>query len=237
MKKISVALLLAIAVISLNSCRKVVGHGPVVTENRTASNFTSIDFGASFDLYYTPDSVFKIEIRAQENIIREIETYMAGNELRIRVRDHVNLRSHEDIRVNISAPAVTGLTLSGSGNIKVLQPFKPSNSKLTVSGSGNMTINQLETNNIDADVRGSGELFVLNGAGNYMDAGITGSGRIDLLGVITKTARTQISGSGSIKLYVTDELNSKISGSGTVYYKGNPVVNTTVSGSGRVVRL
>lgn len=238
MKKISVALLLAIALVSLNACRKVIGHGPVVTENRTTSNFTSINFGVPGDLYYTQDSVYKIEIQAQENILREIETYTVGNELKIRVRDHVRLRSREDIRINISAPSITGLALSGSGNVKVLQPYKPSNARLTVSGSGTMTINQLEpNNNIDATVSGSGELFVLNGMAKHADADISGSGRIDLVGVITKTARTQISGSGSVKLHVTDELNSKISGSGTVYYKGNPIVNTTISGSGRVVRL
>ena len=237
MKKISVALLLALAVISSSSCRKVVGHGPVVTENRNQSNFTSINFGVPGDLYYTQDSVYKIEIQAQENIIREIETYLVGNELKIRVRDNVNLRSREDIRINVSAPSIAGLTLSGSGNIKVPQSYFPSNAKLVVSGSGTMSITKLETNSIDATVSGSGELFVFNGVAKHVDADISGSGRIDLLGVVGKTARTQISGSGSVRLNVSDELNSKITGSGTVYYKGNPAVNSTVTGSGRVVRL
>ena len=237
MKRISVALLLAIAVISLNSCRKVIGHGPVVTENRTLSNFTAISFGVPGDMYYTQDSVYRIEIQAQENIIREIETYVNGNELKIRVRDHAHLRSREDIRINISAPSISGLSMSGSGNVKVLQPYKPSNVRLVVSGSGTMSINQLETNNIEADVSGSGELFVFNGTAKHEDADISGSGRIDLLGIITNTARVQISGSGSIKVHVNQELNSKISGSGKVYYKGNPIVNTTVTGSGKVVRL
>ena len=231
------ALLLVTAVLSLPSCRKVIGHGPVVSENRIASNFTSINFGVPGDMYYTQDSVYKIEIHAQENIIREIETYMVGNELKIRVRDHVNLRSREDIRINVSAPSITGLSVSGSGNIKVFEPYRPSNARLVVSGSGAMTINQLETNNVDAVISGSGELMILNGMVKHEDADISGSGRIDLLGVTAKTARTQISGSGSIKLHVTDELNNKISGSGSVYYKGNPVVNTTVSGTGKVIRL
>jgi hypothetical protein len=237
MKKISVALLLAIALISLNSCRKVVGHGPVVTENRTVSNFTAISFGVPGDLYYTQDSIYKIEIEAQENILREIETYTSGNELKIRVRNHVNFESREDIRINVSAPSVSGLSLSGSGNIKVLQPYRPSNARLDVSGSGTMTINQLETNNIDVSVSGSGELLVFNGNSKHEDADISGSGRIDFLGIITNTAHTHISGSGYIKLYVTQELYSKISGSGTVFYKGNPVVNSTISGSGQVIRL
>ena len=209
----------------------------MTTENRSLSNFTSIHFGVPGDLFYTQDSVFKIEIQAQENIIREIETYLVGSELKIRVNDHARLKSREDIRINVSAPNITALSLSGSGNLNVLQPYRPSNTKLTVSGSGTMSINLLETNSIDADVSGSGELMVFDGSAKHEDADISGSGRIDFLGVTSKTANTEISGSGSVKLNVIDELTSKISGSGSVYYKGNPVVNSTVSGSGRIIRL
>lgn len=238
MKRISVALLLTIiALVSLNSCRKVTGHGPVVTENRSISNFTSIHFDVPADLYYTQDSQYKVEIHAQENIIKEIETYLAGNELKIKVRDHINLRSREDIRIEVSGPSVTALSLGGSGNIKVTQPYKPVNAVLSVRGSGSITINQMETNNIDARVSGSGDLQVFSGKAKHQDVDISGSGRIDFVGIVTNTARTEISGSGSIRLYVTDELTSKISGSGTVYYKGNPAINTTVSGSGKVKRL
>jgi len=237
MKRINLALLLSIALISLHACHKVIGHGPVVTENRTVSGFTSISFGVPGDMYYTQDSVYKMEIQAQENILREIETYMSGNELKIRVRNHVHLRPGEDIRIVIHAPLVTGLALTGSGNLKVLQAYRPSTAKFNVSGSGTMTINQLETNNIDATVSGSGELLVLNGISKQEEATISGSGEIDLLGIISNKANTHISGSGSVKLHVTQELNNKISGSGKVYYRGSPVVNSTISGSGRVVRL
>lgn len=237
MKKISTASLLIMAIICLNACYKVVGHGPLVSENRSISNFTSIDFEVPGDLYYTQDSIYKIEIEAQQNIVKEIETYINGNELTIRVRDHVHLRSHEDIRIYVTAPSVTALSLNSSGSLKVIQPYKPSDMKLAVKGSGTMTINQLETNHIDASVSGSGELLVFTGKANHEKTDISGSGRIDLMGITTNTANTHINGSGSIRLNVIQELNNKISGSGTVYYRGTPVVNTTISGSGKVVRL
>ena len=236
MKKISLAFLIS-AIVALPACRKVTGHGPVVSEQRTLSNFNAIDFGVPGNLYYTQDSVYKIEIQAQENIVPEIETYLVGSELMIRVHDHVNLRSREDIRINISAPSITALALSGSGNLNVLQLYNPSRSRLIVSGSGTMTLNEIETDKIDATISGTGELMIFNGKAKHEDVDISGSGRIDLLGVKGNTANTRISGSGSVKLQVTDELNSKISGSGSIYYLGNPVVNSTVSGSGRVVRL
>lgn len=237
MKKISLVFLSFVLFISLPSCKKVVGHGPVVSETRSISNFTSIHFAVPGNLFYTQDSVYRIEIHAQDNIIREIETYLVGTELTIKVDDHVRLRSREDIRVNISAPSINGLSLSGSGNLHVTNTFRPTNARLLVSGSGSMNIHELISNNVDAAVSGSGELMVLNGQTNHEEAEISGSGKIDLLGVVSRTARTRISGSGSIKVHVTEELNSKISGSGTVYYTGTPTVNTTVSGSGKVIKL
>lgn len=237
MKRISVALLIVATIVSLNSCRKVTGHGPLVNENRSISNFNSISFGIPGDLYYTEGSNYNIEIVAQENILKEIETTLIGTELKIRVRDHVHLRAHEDIRINITAPALTTLSSSGTGNVKVLQPYRPSNSKLAVSGSGTMTIQQLETNNIDAEVSGSGELFIASGTANHINADISGSGRIDMIGLTTNTANTKISGSGSVKVNVIQELTTKISGSGKVYYKGNPTINTTITGAGKVIKL
>ena len=237
MKQISLVLLTTLAFLPFQSCRKVVGHGPVITETRTVANFTSVAFGVPGVMYYTQDTVFGIEIQAQENIVREIETYLVGNELKVRVHDHVRLRTHEDIRVNVRAPALGALSLSGSGNIKVIQPYRPANTRLVVSGSGTISVNQLETTNIDATVSGSGHLIVFDGVAKHIDGDISGSGRIDLIGVPAKTARTRITGSGSVKLNVSDELNSNISGSGTVFYKGNPVINSRVTGSGRVVRL
>lgn len=237
MKKISLALLSFIIFLSMPSCRKVAGHGPVVTENRSISNFNSIAFAVPGNLFFTQDSVYKIEIQAQENITREIETYLVGSELKIRVSDHVRLRSNEEIRINVSAPSITALLLSGSGNVHVLNSYRPANTRLTISGSGSMNIQDIVTNKVEVAVSGSGELLVMNGTASHEEVDISGSGQIDLLGMVARTARTKISGSGSVKLHVTDELHSTISGSGTVYYQGSPAVNTTISGSGKVVKL
>ena len=90
MKRISVVLLIILAIVGFNSCRKVTGHGPLVNETRSISNFNSISYGIPGDLYYTEGSDYKIEIQAQENILREIETTLIGSELKIRVRDDVH---------------------------------------------------------------------------------------------------------------------------------------------------
>ncbi|HVG40770.1 MAG TPA: DUF2807 domain-containing protein, partial [Chitinophagaceae bacterium] len=149
MKQLSLVAL-AIMVLIFSSCEKVVGDGPVVTQNRTTNNFSRISMSGSGTLFYRQDNAYKVEIQAQQNILDVIETNVVNNELVIKLKNNVRIRSHEDIVVTISAPAVTGLTLSGSGNIYTTGSFTPYNIDLNVSGSGNIMVQNLVTNNIDA---------------------------------------------------------------------------------------
>ena len=237
MKKFSVAALFALALISLNACRKVIGEGPVVTETRSTGEFLGIKFEVPGEMVYIPGDGYKVEIRAQQNIINIIETAIVNHELKVRVRNNINLRSHEEIKVTVTAPPVLSLGLAGSAKISVLQAFSPENINLSISGSGNIFINEINTDHLDANISGSGRIEILRGSANMEDFTISGSGEIETLGFSAKKAHTQISGSGNIRIKVSDELNSKISGSGSVYYLGSPVVNSSVSGSGKVVQL
>ncbi|MEP7258032.1 MAG: head GIN domain-containing protein [Flavitalea sp.] len=237
MKKFSIIFLSALALISLNSCRKIVGEGPVVTESRNTSDFTGIHYSVPGQLVYEPGDVFSIKIDAQQNILNVIETYVSNHELRIKVRDNTIIRSGEDIRVTVTAPPVTALEVSGSGTIHVLQHYAPESVKLQVSGSGKILLNSLETGHVKTKISGSGQVQALNGSATHEDISISGSGQLDFLNVMAIKAVTHTSGSGTIKLGVSDELDTHISGSGTVYYKGEPIITSSISGSGRLVKL
>ncbi|RYZ48541.1 MAG: DUF2807 domain-containing protein [Sphingobacteriales bacterium] len=237
MKKISLALLLVLSIISFSSCRKVVGEGPAVTENRSTPDFTGIEMGLPGDMYYTPGNNFKVEITAQRNIVDIIETYVSDNVLKVKIKNSVNIKSHEPVIVKITAPDVNWLGVNGSGNIKVLEPFAPATTTLSVNGSGNMTLSKLTADELHAKISGSGNIQVYNGNAARETLSISGSGLLDLAGLTAVQASTSTSGSGTIRVNVVSNLDCKISGSGVVMYKGNPKVSSNISGSGRVIPL
>jgi hypothetical protein len=238
MKKNSLALLfLILSIISLSSCRKVAGEGPAVTENRSTDNFTGIEMGVPGDLYYTPGNIFKIEITAQHNILGVIETYVSDNILRVKVKQSVNIKSHDPVIVKITAPDVSWLGVNGSGNIKVLEAFQPAATTLSVNGSGNMVVAKLVTDDVQAKISGSGNIQVHGGSAEKESLSISGSGLIDLSALTAVQGSTNISGSGTMRVNVISNLDCRISGSGVVMYKGNPKVSTNISGSGRVIPL
>lgn len=237
MQKICLALLLLCASIQLSSCHRVVGEGPSVTESRSTADFSAIEMGIPGELYYTPGNKFNIEITAQRNILDIIETSVANGELKIKVKNYLNLKSNEPIVVKVTAPDVLALAVNGSGNIKVLEDYRPANTSISVNGSGHMLIANLHTNELRGRISGSGKIEVFNGSVQGEDLSISGSGLMDLAGLSARDSKTNTSGSGTMRVNVQSTLDCKISGSGVVMYKGSPKITSSVSGSGRVVPL
>jgi Putative auto-transporter adhesin, head GIN domain len=238
MKKLSIMFLAAAAMCSFSSCKKVVGEGPIETENRSINNFSGISSNIGCTVFFTQAPEFKVELNAQRNILNLIETYKNGNDLILKFKNNVNISNHAEIKININAPSLESIRLNGSGNVKVSGNFEANQFNTTISGSGNLVIDDLKiTNGLTANISGSGSFSVLAGKANSENVKVSGSGFIDLSAVRTTTANVIISGSGIAKVNVTQKLDATISGSGNIYYYGDPILNAHISGSGRVVRL
>jgi Putative auto-transporter adhesin, head GIN domain len=236
MKQLSV-LLLATFTFIFTACEKVNGDGPIVTENRSTSQFNGIDVRIDADVQVAQHPNYKLEINAQQNILDVLDTYVSNNILIIKFRNDVNVRTHRPITIVLSAPMISSMRLSGSGNMEAAGTLTPPDMDLEVSGSGNLRIQQLNTGNIDAFVSGSGNIEVGSGTATDERVDISGSGGIDLSNVSAQKATTFTSGSGNMRVNASQQLKVTISGSGNVFYRGNPTITTTISGSGKVVHF
>jgi hypothetical protein len=229
-------ILLAAVLFIFSSCEKVIGEGPLVTENRTVTNFTGVSSEMSGKVNFTIAPNFKVEITAQQNIIDVVKTNVINGVLHIDFKNGVRVREHEDLIINISAPSANYFRLSGSGNMDVNSDIVANNLQVKLSGSGNINMQKvIVADKIDADVSGSGNINILNGTAINEYLKVSGSGKILLTGVAAENAVTKITGSGDIKVILSRNLDATISGSGSVYYHGNPIITTQITGSGRVV--
>jgi Putative auto-transporter adhesin, head GIN domain len=235
------SILIATAVISVwsfSSCRKVTGEGPLEIADRSVSNFSTLSSAISGNVYFTQSAQYKVRVQAQRNILDVIETYTAGSELIVKFRNNVNVRSHDQITVWISAPQIDGLRVSGPGNVTVTGNFTPVRFNAAVSGSGSLAIDSLKiADALTTAVSGSGSLKIIQGQAKTADVFVSGSGSNDISGVKTDKADVHISGSGNAKVYPLQTLEAHISGSGNVFYFGNPVIQSHISGSGAVIKM
>lgn len=237
MKKLILLLSVVLLAVALQSCRKVSGRGPVVTETRSISDFKEIKSDISGEVFVTSGPAYAVSIEAQQNIIDVIETVLNDNRLTIRVKNNTSVRAEDKIVVRITSPDIRGLILNGSGNISANAPINSTDLYMKVSGSGNIYLNALSANSLDANISGSGSIDIASGNVNSETLEISGSGDMDFLNCIAREADVKITGSGSAKVQVLDRLKVKITGSGNVYYRGNPAVDVSITGSGELKHL
>ena len=191
--------------------KKIQGSGNIISESRELNNFTSIILLGSIDVNIKTSESNNCVVVADDNLIPYIKTEVVNNKLNISLNESYS--SEEKLVVNINTPNYDEVSLSGSGNINILD-FKNNNLSLNISGSGNIT--------------GNGEVETLvvkiNGSGNLMSKEIK-----------SKFATITINGSGDAEVFASDSISAKINGSGNIKYFGNPEnVDSIINGSGDI---
>jgi hypothetical protein len=84
MKKI--ALFSLVILVFASGCREIAGRrvrgsGNIITENRTATGFNSIDVSGAIDVYIKQDSTTSVKVEADDNILEYIEVHTNGSTL------------------------------------------------------------------------------------------------------------------------------------------------------------
>lgn len=238
MTKTLITLGLVSLVLFLSSCtKKLVGTGPSITKTYSVSAFSGVDLAVDAEVIYVLDSVYKLEITAQENVHDLLKIKNQSASLNIGFKTLVNLIKHDPIKILIHAPMIQHVEVSGSGSVHTVGQFKSSEFNANVSGSGRVDIDYIQADKLDVNISGSGSIRIFAGESNRADTHISGSGKVEMTGHLSEYVITHTSGSGLTKLWAEKTLTATISGSGDVYYKGNPAIETHISGSGKLIKL
>lgn len=249
---IGITILLAFITIWNTGCRKypyLEGNGSVTTETRTTVSFNKIDNQGDFNVYYIHDTIFRVVVEAESNLIPHIRTLVNGNTLEIDT--HENLNNNYAMKVVVYSPVLDAVMLSGSGLINTglvnTDNFvvKLSGSgviygdviadyfEAVISGSGDIDF-AVKSTNTKAVISGSGKIK-LAGESTFADYLISGSGNIESYNLLLNECTAKISGSGNIYTNVSDYLDVTISGSGNLYYIGSPNIDSHITGSGNII--
>jgi len=208
------------------------------TEERNLSTFTGISLRIPGKLHLTQGNVQRVEINAKSATLKDVITEVNGRQLVIRFASRNLLSRTFDpgkIEMYITIPEVSGLSVSGSGDIIGEGEIKALITDFSVSGSGNITLDRLNCDRIKSVVSGSGDI-ILNGdkKASEFTGVISGSGNIKASGLEAENVDITISGSGNGSVRSNGHIKVKIVGSGNLYYSGNPDIDSSVVGSGNI---
>jgi hypothetical protein len=204
-------LLLPIAGLALAGCA-IGDDGPRTAQTRDVAKFTRIDNPASVDVRLHVGEAQRVRVRAGEKVIDDVGTEVRDGTLHITF-DHDGFGGN-DVAVEASVPALTGVEASGSGDIDV---------------------DGIDADAFDLRSDGSSDIWLAGTAGR-LAVNIDGSGDADLADLAARDARVFVGGSGDADVRADDNLDVTVDGSGDVRYHGHPQLTQNVDGSGDLSR-
>jgi Putative auto-transporter adhesin, head GIN domain len=216
MKKICI--LPVLFLIALTGCFKerLVGEGTTTSEKRSmVGTFTEIRLEGSADVKVRQGDSIEVTVKDFPNLLPFIRTTISGNTLIVDIQSNTQI-SNSVAEVTVTLPKLTGLEISGSGDIAATNNLTCEDLSVTISGSGDIS---------------------LLGQAKKMNVKVSGSGDVATFNFICDDINATLTGSGDIDLNVMKTLSATLSGSGDITYKGMPTVNAQVTGSGRVKKF
>jgi hypothetical protein len=188
------------------------GSGVPATQARDVPAFHGVELAGSNNVVIRVGEPQSVVVRADDNLLKRVTTKVRSGTLVI-ANTPGSFTTRSPMIVEVAAPTLDAVTLSGSGNILV-DGVEAGSLKVRVPGSGTLT--------------GSGTAMRL-------DVSVSGSGSVQLMRLVANDAHAVVSGSGSIFVTATESLDASVSGSGAVLYAGNPAkVTKSVTGTGAI---
>jgi len=213
--------------------KKVVGNGNVTTKTVNTGSYDAIKGIGSMDVHLKRGSEGTITVKTDDNLQEYIVVEVENNTLKIRTKKNTYLKTKKGIHVYVPFEDISGVSLTGSGDINTEDPIESDNLEIKVTGSGDVEL-EVAANTVDATVTGSGDI-VVTGRTTNLDVKVTGSGDFDGDGLRSENTDAAVSGSGDASVYASKFLKARVNGSGDIKYDGNPEKrDTKVSGSGSI---
>lgn len=194
MKRLLITIaLFAIASISLQASTKR------IEEERTVPNFTNINIRSSVDVVFRQASNVSVTVVAERDEINKIITKVKGDVL---VVDYEGNRSwfgnnHEEAEVIVTAPDLSEVYISGSGDFESEGTLKASNFSIEIHGSGDFE-SQLDVDNLVVQISGSGDCE-FSGVNNSAHIRINGSGDVECKEMYLAKLKIEQYGSGDVE--------------------------------------
>ncbi len=225
---------------SIGGSQRVEGNGDVTTERRDLESFEAVALSSSFKVMVRQAGADKVEVRTDSNLQPYLETKVvsgrAGRTLEVTSKRGYHLNSSTTPVITIELRDLRGVSISGSGEIRVEGMKTSGPLDASIAGSGDIRLVGVEADRIGLRVSGSGDIAA-NGKANVLAVSVTGSGDVKARELAVEAAKVSIAGSGDVTVQARRKLDVSIAGSGDVGYVGNPEISMSNAGSGSVRRL
>ena len=220
-----------LAAISFSSCNQMHGSGNIIREKRETGDFKGLSVGGAFEVE-VKNGPTNVEVEADDNIMKMIETDVRNGVLRIRAKDGTNFQD-ATFRVFVSTPQLQSVKSSGASNVKLKDLVKSDESlEFDVSGAAHIA-GAVDAPEVNAEISGAGKLELSGRTRDYV-ARVSGSGELKSSELRSENTDVHVSGAGNARVHASVLLKGDASGAGNIIYNGGARVEQHTSGAGSV---
>ncbi len=182
------------------------------SEARSVPAFHAIELAGTLEVDVTVGKPASVQVSGDADILGKVLTTVKDGVLVIDTDRDLH-RRHLHLRAAVTIPALTSITLSGTGGMKVTGVAGESLA-VSLPGTGAMTL-----------AGSTGSLRVV----------VDGTGQVAAKDLTAKAATVEVNGTGQAALRVTQSLDAKVTGTGSIEVHGHPTtVKKSVSGVGSI---
>ncbi len=237
MNKIITALFSIILFASCGS-KLTIGEGESTVDPRETGDFNKVEISVPLeaDIHIKEGAKASVQISGYKNLLKEIQTQVIGNTLKIHKLDEsLDFDSDKDIVADITVASLEDLEINGSADVTIDGNLQSKDFHLTINGAGNIKIQSLNAESLITEINGAGDVSFEKGTVHHANYTISGAGSIKGFGVQTQDVIAEIAGAGEIKVTAIKTLDGTVNGGGEIRYRGNPIVKSSTVGLGGIV--
>ena len=220
----------------------VMGAGSYVSkniENLSAFNAVEVRGDAEVDFMQMPNTV--VTVSGRENLVSLADIRVEKGVLIIGFTRPVHIRGEHHLRIAVSAPELTAVSVRQRGEFEVRGSLHTSSLALSAEQDGEITMDFIQADQIEATASGRADIELSRARVQQLKASVSDRAAIDVAGLADQATfineghgeidadnfhankvNANNYASGKIKVYATEALYAQANGRGKIEYKGNP---------------
>ncbi len=168
----------------LQSCSKDVlkGDGPIRTETRTVTSFSSVDISGNRNVEIIKSDTRKVELTGYDNLLPSYESKVDNGTLTFGFVNHWRVKN-DNISMKIYTPDFSEIRLSGNNTVTIGTGFNLNDFVASMSGNGKLHFSEGMVNNLTIKSSGNGETHANQLVAQNVRVEISGNGTAEVQAV------------------------------------------------------
>jgi len=197
--------------------------------------FRTVSLEGSHDVVVALGAAPSVRAEGEADDLERLDIRVENGTLKIGTRGErrwFDFGHHHRVTVYVTAPALNGARIEGSGDMRV-DRAQAEAFEAVIEGSGDLEIGRLQARRANFSVAGSGDIRAA-GTAEQSEISVAGSGSVDLAQLQTRRSSVSVAGSGDISVRASEAVQGELMGSGDITVHGTARCSVSKMGSGDV---